>query len=80
MAPWIPLDSENVIYADDIVAIIDWTQGKASRANKELVGYARAHGLLIEEGSDPKSLVITKDRVLLLRASQKSGRKKLDRT
>ncbi len=80
MEPWIPLGSKKVIYAGDVVAAIDWTQGKASGANRELVGYARAHGFLSEDGSEPGSLLITKDRVFLLKASQKSIRKKLDRT
>ncbi|HHY76677.1 MAG TPA: DUF370 domain-containing protein [Firmicutes bacterium] len=80
MAPWIPLDSGHVIHEGDIVAVIDWTQGKASRANRELVSYARAHGFLIEEGNDPKSLVLTRDKVFLLRASTRSIRKKMDRT
>lgn len=81
MAPWIDTGSENVIFISDIVAIVDWVSGRNSQYNRELVGYARAHGLLFEEGEGNKAtLVIAKDRILLLRASSKSIRKKLDRT
>ena len=50
MAPWIDTGSENVIFISDIVAIVDWVSGRNSQYNRELVGYARAHGLLFEEG------------------------------
>lgn len=81
MAPWIDVGSENVIFVDDIVAVVDWISGRMSQSNRELVGYARAHGFLIEDGDSPKaSLLVTKDKVLLLAASTGSIRKKLDRT
>ncbi len=81
MAPWIELGPENVIASGDIIAVIDWTQAKARRVNRELVSYARAHGFLTEDPREPKaSLVIAKDRLFLLKASAGSIRKKLDRT
>lgn len=70
-----------MISARDIVAVIDWVSGRMSQENREFVGYARSHGFLIEEEEGPKaSLVITRDKVLLLPVSAKSIRKKLDRT
>jgi hypothetical protein len=81
VAPWIELGQENVIASGDIIAVIDWTQAKAGRVNRELVGYARAHGFLTEDAREPKvSLVIAKDRLFLLKSSAGSIRKKLDRT
>ncbi|HHX28823.1 MAG: hypothetical protein ACOX5Q_08570 [Bacillota bacterium] len=81
MEPWIELGPENVIHAGDIIAVIDWTHGKTIGANRELVGYARAHEFLVEDSGEQKaSLVIARDRVFLLKASTRSIRKKLDRT
>ena len=65
---------------EDIVAIVGWNHGKQSRVNRELVGYARAHGLLLEEAEDPKTLVVARTGVFLLGRSTVAIKKRLART
>ena len=41
-----------VIDASSVIMAIDWSVGKESSDNRELVGYARAHGFLVETTKD----------------------------
>lgn len=64
---------------EDIVAILDWRTGRESSGNREMVSCARAHGSLVEDGAGAaKSLVVTRDRVYLARASPRALRFRLE--
>lgn len=67
-----------VVREDDIVAVLDWTWGKESPDNRELVSYARAHGFLVEDGELKQSLVVARNKVFLTSVSVGTLRKRLD--
>lgn len=62
---------------DEIVIILDWNAGRLSAENREMVGYARAHGFLVEAGGLPQSLVVTKDKLYLTQVTAATLRKRL---
>jgi len=65
---------------EDVVAVVGWASGKESRENRELVSYARAHGFLFVETEEPRSLVVARNGVFLLRRSAAAIKKQLART
>lgn len=63
--------------ADEVVMVLDWGAGRLSAENREMVGYARAHGFLVEAGGLPQSLVVTKDKLYLTQVTAATLRKRL---
>lgn len=60
------------------MAVLDWKWGKESQGNREMVSYARAHGFLVDErAEDPLGLVVTSDKVYLLKSSAATIRDRL---
>lgn len=62
---------------EEIVVVLDWSAGRLSAENREMVGYARAHGFLVEAGGLPQSLVVTKDKLYLIQVTAATLRKRL---
>lgn len=54
-----------VVGAAEVVMILDWQSGRESTENRQMVSYARAHGLLVDAGGPPQSLVVTKEKLFL---------------
>jgi hypothetical protein len=71
-----------VIDASSVIMAIDWSVGKESSDNRELVGYARAHGFLVEndKGLSSRVLVVTSDNVYLLPGSLRDLARRLNQT
>ena len=64
------MSRDAVVDRDEIVVVLDWKSGKESPGNREMVSYARAHGCLVGDPSgEAQSMVVTKDKVYLTRAS-----------
>lgn len=61
----------------EIVAVLDWATGKDAPENRQMVGYARAHGFLVESAQPPQSLVVTGRKLFLTAVSVATLRKRL---
>ncbi|HHW27338.1 MAG TPA: hypothetical protein GXX23_08400 [Firmicutes bacterium] len=77
---WSYIGAGSVIDAETVVVALDWRQGKNSPMNRELVGYARAHGFLGHEDEDAGILLVTSDKVWLLQGSVKTLKRRLEQT
>ena len=77
---WSYIGAGSVIDGQTVIVALDWKVAKESANNRELVGYARAHGFLEEEHAEPKIMLVTSERVILLPGSLRSLRKRLEQT
>jgi hypothetical protein len=66
------------VNGDEVVIVLDWGAGRLSAENREMVGYARAHGFLVEAGGPPQSLVVTRDKLYLTKVTAATLRKRLE--
>lgn len=69
-----------VVDEDEVIVALDWKNARKAANNRELVGYARAHGFLVEALEEPKTVLITSDRVIMLSGSLKSLKRRLEQT
>ncbi len=69
-----------VVDGDAVIVALDWRNAKNSVNNRELVGYARAHGFLVETSEEPKIMLLTSDQVMLLPGPLRSLKRRLEQT
>jgi hypothetical protein len=63
-----------VVDGDAVIVALDWRNAKNS------VGYARAHGFLVETSEEPKIMLLTSDQVMLLPGPLRSLKRRLEQT
>lgn len=73
----VSLGPDIVVGEEEIVAILDWNSAKARPENREMVGYARAHGFLWEREKSPQALVVTRSKLYLVSATAATLRRRL---
>ncbi len=77
---WSYIGAGSVLDAETVVVALDWNSAKKSADNRELVGYARAHGFLSQEHGVPKIMLVTSEKVMLLPGSLRGLKRRLEQT